>query len=527
MFAVGNPTISSTVFCGNTAPNFPQIYGSSWIDGGDNCFTISCADSDGNGWPDKCGSVSDGIHQVPTEYPTIEAALAAAGNEDVIEIAAGTYAPATTLNTMGKAVTVRGATHADGSPATVIDGLGNKRVLQCDSSEDSDTVFENLVITRGSANNGGGMYLYLASPTIANCVFEANSATNTSYGSGGGGMFLYSADPTITNCAFEGNTTTGYGGGMYLKSSSPAITNCVFETNTARTYGGGGMYLTSSNPTITDCVFEANTASDGGGMYQTSSSPNISDCVFKANTATNASYGGGGGGMLGNAANPTITNCVFEANTATTGGGMSMSQYSNPTITNCLFKANTSSSTGGGAYLLYATPTFTHCVFEANTATSNGGGIHLNSAANTTIISTVFCGNTAPTSPQIYGTSWINGGGNCISAVCATCDSDGDSIYDPHDNCPSTPNPGQEDCDSDGVGDACADDMDLDGVPDSCERAYGDFDLDGVIGGGDLAYILSAWGISDPPFGDLDGDGVISGGDLTAILSRWGTVPPY
>jgi len=86
------------------------------------------------------------------------------------------------------------------------------------------------------------------------------------------------------------------------------------------------------------------------------------------------------------------------------------------------------------------------------------------------------------------------------------------------------------DCNENGRPDSCdlADgigDSDSDGKLDACEIAYGDFDLNGAIGGTDLSVILSAWGATNPPAGDIDGDGTVGGTDLTILLGRWGPVP--
>jgi hypothetical protein len=107
-------------------------------------------------------------------------------------------------------------------------------------------------------------------------------------------------------------------------------------------------------------------------------------------------------------------------------------------------------------------------------------------------------------------------------------DADGDGRPDAYDNCPSTFNPAQFDCDGDGAGDACeieagAADIDRDGIPDSCE-CIADLFVDGQVDGADLGALLSQWGAaSATTVSDLNRDGQVNGADLGYLLANWGS----
>jgi uncharacterized protein (TIGR02145 family) len=107
---------------------------------------------------------------------------------------------------------------------------------------------------------------------------------------------------------------------------------------------------------------------------------------------------------------------------------------------------------------------------------------------------------------ELYGFS--------LRCVRDALDSDGDGIPDEVDNCPTVSNPGQEDLDSDAIGDACDPDIDGDGVlnvADNCPTVYNpgqeDMDSDAI---GDAC---------DP---DIDGDGVLNAADNCPTVSNHG-----
>jgi hypothetical protein len=78
--------------------------------------------------------------------------------------------------------------------------------------------------------------------------------------------------------------------------------------------------------------------------------------------------------------------------------------------------------------------------------------------------------------------------GDIVVLNAAGSDTDGDGWEDDVDNCPDVPNPGQEDCDGDGIGDVCDDDVDCNnnGIPDACED-FDDCNENGVPDECDLA----------------------------------------
>ncbi len=288
------------------------------------------------------------------DYETIQDAINAAHDGDIVLVADGTYTGEnnTDLSWNGneKHITVKSE---NGPDSCIIDCDGEGRGFSFEESNQNESdVIDGFTIKNGGAEYGGGISCDEASPTITNCTFIDNEAWYS------GGIDCYSSSPTITNCTFTDN-----------------VAWIGFEGEGDDDGGGGGIgCYEDSSPTITDCTFTENgTYCAGGGIFcGYSSSPTITDCTFTENGA----YWDGGGIACWDESSPSITDCTFTGNIGWYGGGIECA-YSSPTITNCTIKGNfggeDEGSGGGGIFCYNSFPTIASCTIKENGGFFGGG----------------------------------------------------------------------------------------------------------------------------------------------------------
>ncbi len=323
------------------------------------------------------------ILQVPSQYPTIQAAIDAAQPGDEVVIADGVYTgPGNKdLDFAGKPITVRSAS---GDPATcIIDCEQQGRGFRFHNGETAASVIQDLTIRNGNATyGGGGVYCIMASPTISNCCISGSTGIGW-----GGAVCGYSCSPTLVNCTMTGNTAD-FGGALYFwGAGNPTVVNCTLSHGTAY-YGGGMVCGGDANATLLSCVLTDNIASGcGGGASSKQAYPAFTNCFIARNTAQAS-----GGGFDGWYASPTFTNCTISYNTATSNGGGLSLDSGDLALTNCILSGNTAANGGGVASFLDAMLTMNNCAIIGNSVDSMGGGVWCSGG---TLTNCTFSGNTA------------------------------------------------------------------------------------------------------------------------------------
>ncbi len=359
-------------------------------------------------------------------HSSVQAAVDAAGDGDVIKVAGGTYtgvsarAGVTQMVYISKTVTVRGGytpanwTVPDPSAnPSLLDAQGQGRVFYVTGDPSAgpgqaiSVTIAGLRITGGDAaglggdpwmkrDTGGGVYAVAqARVTLAdNCVF-GNSADN------GGGMGVFSTTVTLLDNQIYGNAATASGGGVYAVNAPEEhahgitvtiVGNRVFSNTAAR---GGGMYVENRAYTVDDCpgsvvavvadnqVF-GNAAAQGGGVLLYNSATTFTGNTITTNTALYA--GGGlyaGHDLICAGGSDEFAGNTFAANTAGYGGGLYL-YLRGSTFRNTVVIDNRADIAGGGMYPIGSTSHWLHSTIARN----GGSGVWATWSFGTMIVPT-------------------------------------------------------------------------------------------------------------------------------------------
>ncbi len=222
------------------------------------------------------------------DFPTIQAALDAALNGDVVELTDGTFRGEGNFNLTlpGAQITLRSRS---GNPELcVIDVQGTaespRRGITINQGEGEGTVLEGFTITGAHVVGGNcGSALQIvgdSNPTVRNCRFVGNQSAC------GGGVWAQGGAPRFTDCVFLDNATAGDGGAFMITNSSPVLTRCRFLDNTATQAGGALSGNFESAPVIDLCTFSGNEAGAGGAVWARQAASFVFlRCTFSGNRA--------------------------------------------------------------------------------------------------------------------------------------------------------------------------------------------------------------------------------------------------
>ncbi len=205
------------------------------------------------------------------DFPTIQDAVDAAVDGDVIQLADGVYPylPGNIgVRLHGKEITVESL--SGNVEACVLDGLDQAdwAAFQMSDGEGPGCVIRGITIRRfgdGKSTGGGFGIYYDSSPTIENCrVLECYQQLGGGFAIGG------NSSPRFTRCLFMGNRAEVHSGGGSVNGSGHVIfEECLFAGNQARLGLAGGVGVGSdATVTMIECTIAGNGTGSGNANPQ-------------------------------------------------------------------------------------------------------------------------------------------------------------------------------------------------------------------------------------------------------------------
>ena len=213
---------------------------------------------------------------VPDDYPTIQAAVNAAFENDTVFVRNGTYYENVVVN---KTVALVG----EDAMSTVIDGGGSGYVVRVSANGVNVSGF--TIRNSGYYPNGAGIKL----ENTSHCCMAGNNITANLFFAGV--WFSFSFNNTVS-----GNNITNNGNGVYIDSSF----NNTVSGNNITNDGNNGVFLIDS---FNNTVSENNITNNNSGVSLERSDSN----TVSGNNITNSSSGV----YLGHSSNNTVSENIF------------------------------------------------------------------------------------------------------------------------------------------------------------------------------------------------------------------------
>jgi predicted outer membrane repeat protein len=267
-------------------------------------------------------------------FRDIQAVVESAHHGDTVYVAAGSYTQGTQI-AVSKRITMTGS---GGWAGTVIAGTASNRCFLVTTN----AILDNLTLTRGYADVGGGAYL-TGGAALRDCMVSSNRS-----GTYGGGAFIQTAG-TLTRCSVVGNTAIAEGGGGVYLAQGGIVDSCQVFSNRARKAGGiffgtggralnslicqnqavgpseahgGGLLFWQNGGRAEHCTVVSNSAAVGGGVYCNQGGALFNTLIYfnAADSGTNYHNQTGGGTFSACCTTPYIGTLCVTGNPCLTAG---------------------------------------------------------------------------------------------------------------------------------------------------------------------------------------------------------------